>query len=139
MRQPKIPKYPFRRVGSAERQSAKTIKSLAREAYASGQGKPKYKPAKQYLDREKNIAVTERPVHGIKPPKWLLARFARHASIKVVINDLFERLRRAPSKRTILFTQYGLNEIGRRRGGGRLLRQTITQSLVDKFQAKGGK
>ncbi len=137
MKQPKIPKYPFRKVGPAEKPSHNALKSLARTDCAAGPGKLKYRPSQRFHDREKALAMTEKPVYGIRPPKWLLARIARHASVTVVIEDLLKRLRRAPTRKAILFTQCGLNELGRRRGGGALLRRIITQKLVDEFQAKG--
>lgn len=139
MKQPKVPKYPFRRVGPADKPTQNDLRSLARSAYASGKGEAKIKPSKQYLDLEKKKAVMEKPAHGIRPPKWLLARMARHAPTRVIVGDLIKRLRRLPSEKNIRFTQCGFNELGRRRGGGKLLRRTITQQLVDEFQAKGEK
>lgn len=139
MTKPEIPKYPFERVGPAAKPSKKTLKSLARSDYSSGKGKQKGEPSKRFLDREKKIAVKEKPVHGVRPPKWLLARFAKHVPVSVVIEDLFKYLRRDRSEKNMRFTQYGLNEIGRRRGGGRLLRKTLSQEVVDEFQAKGEK
>ena len=111
-----IPRYPFRRIGAAEKPTPKVLRS--------------------YLDREKKLAVTEKSIHGVRPPRWLLARIERHAPVGVVVDDLLKRLRRAPSAKNIRFTQCGLNELGRRRGGGKLLRRTITQQLFDEFQAK---
>lgn len=139
MKQPKVPKYPFRRVGSADKPSEKTLKSLACKEITSGQGKPKLRLSKRSLDRERKLAVVEKSVHGMRPPKWLLARIAKHAPVRVVMDDVFRRLRRTPSENNLRFTQRALNELGRRRGGGKLLRQTVTQKLVDEFQAKGGK
>jgi hypothetical protein len=54
----------------------------------------------------------------------------------VVAKDLLDRLRRAPGERNLRTTRNALQELGRRRGGGRFLRKLVTQELVDEFQAK---
>jgi len=131
-----IPRYPFRRIGAAEKPTPKVLRSLARPETASGRPETRLRLSRSYLDREKKLAVTEKSIHGVRPPRWLLARIERHAPVGVVVDDLLKRLRRAPSAKNIRFTQCGLNELGRRRGGGKLLRRTITQQLFDEFQAK---
>lgn len=137
MPQRRIPSYPYNRVKPAGKPTEKEWHSLNRNNIASGPGKPRLKPPKKFLDRQKKAAVSESPPYLVKPPRWVLARFARHVKVSVVCNDLIKRLRRAPSKRAFIETQQGFNEIGRRRGGGKLLRSIITQKLVDKFIERG--
>lgn len=138
MPQSRIPKYPYKVVNKAKKPTEKDWYSLTHGEIASGQGKPKQKPPIKFLEFQKKATVTESLPSRLKPPRWVLARFARHAKISVVSNDLLKRLRRAPSKRAFIETQQGFNEIGRRRGGGKLLRSIITQELVDEFINRGG-
>ena len=139
MAKPKIPKYPFKRVGSAEKPTVKMLKSMNREYQSSGQGKTRIKPSRKFLARERIMADNERPVRNLRAPKWLLSRIARHAPVKLVVNDLVERLRRSSTEKNLRFTQAGFNELGRMRGGGKLIRGIVTQKLVDEFQVKGRK
>ena len=137
MSRQRIPKYPYKQVKPAEPPTESEWVSMNREDIASGPGKPRLTPPKKFLDHEKKTAITESPPYRVKPPRWVLARIARHVKVSVVCNDLITRLRRAPSKRAYIETQQGFNEIGRRRGGGKLLRSIITQELVDEFIERG--
>jgi hypothetical protein len=138
MLQPKIPKYPFKRVGLAARPMQRDWHIMTSAEIDAGPGLKSHMPPQRILEIQKDASITEIPAYRSVPPKWVLARIARHVSVKVVCEDLITRLRRAPSKRAYLETQLGFNELGRRRGGGKLLRRFITQDLVDEFIKKGG-
>jgi hypothetical protein len=131
-----MPNYPFRRVGSADSPSLEALRSLARTPLHFEQVELTHKPSPRFVAREESLAVTEELPYGLRPPNWVLARFAQHASVATVIDDLFKRLSRSPSEKNMRFTQHALNELGRRRGGGRLLRRIVTQKLVDEYQAR---
>lgn len=134
----RIPKYPFRKVGVAKKPTHQEWHRMMNAEIKSGPAVENQIPSRVLLDVQKKAAITEIPPYHTTPPRWVLARVARHARISVVCNDLITRLRRAPSKRAFIETQQGFNELGRRRGGGKLLRRIITQELVDEFIAKGG-
>ena len=136
MSKPNIPKYPYRRVKPAGKPSPKIINSLLRKDVVSGVMQPSCKPPDDFIKREQKSSVIEKYLHDIPTPKWLLARFERHTSRKVIMNDIITRLRRAPSKKNFRLTQRLLNEMGRRPGGGRYIHRQITQDLINEFQIK---
>jgi len=138
MLEPRIPRYPFRKVGNAKKPTALEWHRMTNAEIKSGPAAEELTIDRRIIDIQKKAAITEIPPYKTTPPRWVLARVARHARINVVCNDLITRLRRAPSKRAFIETQQGFNELGRRRGGGKLLRRVITQELVDEFIAKGG-
>ena len=136
MPKPKQPKNPFRRVKPAAKLKDRDFKKLDRGTTAAGAVKAPRKLPQSVQAREKTIAAVEKPLHGTRPQRWVLARVARHASPRVIAKDLIDRLRRAPSEKNLRATRDGLHELGRRRGGGRFIRRLVTQELVDEFQAK---
>jgi hypothetical protein len=131
-----MPKYSFRRVKPAEPPTAKNLRGLIRHDTASGGKQPRLKPTTGFLELEKKSAVIEKHLPGIRVPKWYYARRTRGASLNAVWNEMLKRLRRAPSESNLRLAQYLLNEQGRRRGGGKFVHRTVTQKLVDEFQAK---
>jgi hypothetical protein len=125
--------YPFARAAEASEPDKKRLRSLGRPETAAGPAEPAARPPARFLDQEVASVTVDGRQAEIRPPKWFYARVARGASSAQVMNDMAVRLRRAPSERALRLTRRVLEEVGRRRGGGRLVRRAMTQELVDEF------
>ena len=128
--------YPFRRLKPPKDPTVKEMVSLNRDVTACGYYRPKKAFPRKWLKHAKTMVMKNEIPEDFRAPRWIEARIARRASMKVILDDIIKRLRRAPSERAFRLVLLALNEIGKRRGGGRLLRRTITQKLVNEFQAR---
>lgn len=131
-------KYPFdrQRPSRALQRSALTDLLAQREA-RSGSREPPNELDTAFIERQRGLVE-----HAAQPsrrtvPKWVYARIERRTPPSAIASDVIERLRRAPSERGYREAGELLNELGRRRGGARLVRELVTQELVDEFLRKG--
>jgi hypothetical protein len=131
-RRPTKPKYPFKRVGNAADMTMDTAEAIAHEDSSAGAGKIPRIPA-SFQEHANASARGIRLVDDRLTTKLVYAHIERGSSTQKVLDDGVIRAKRAPSRRNLERMGAVANEVGRRRGGGRLLRQTVTQAVVDEL------
>jgi hypothetical protein len=88
--------------------------------------------AAAFLTKEKATVQHYRPAK-VKLPKWLTAKIESKASPKEVLEYLVDRVKKAPSKDSLVLMQMVFNEIGRRPEGNIAIRQVIQQHNMVEF------
>jgi hypothetical protein len=138
MPEKKIPDYVFTKVEPREPLTEMELIKMARREIAAGVGNtPEIKISNKFVKRQNEMVRAEKRVCKVKPPNWLKAHFAKHSPINEVLDQLIKRLDRIPSEQILRETQIGLNELGRRPGGYKLLKELLTQEFVNKYLEKG--
>jgi hypothetical protein len=111
---------------------------MERPDAAHGEGKAPRHPPAAFLRREIEEAPEDRLRDDAQISRWLHAHAESGASSRAVTEAMIERARRHPSRRSFERIRSVLLEVGRRRGGGKKLRELITQDLVDELVEKEG-
>jgi hypothetical protein len=132
-RQPAPFDYPYTRVRGAADVSADDAASLDRGDPKNGAGKPPRPVPSGFDAKEKAGAIDEPQVADALSLRLLHAHAERASSARTVLEDAAARAVRAPNRRNLGRMQTVANEIGRRRGGGKLIRELLTQDLVDRL------
>jgi hypothetical protein len=131
-------RYPFKKVGAAREASREMLRSLERPEAAQGEGKAPRRPPAAFLQREVEEAPEDRLRDDAQISRWLHAHAESGASSRTVTEEMIERARRHPSRRSFERIRSVLLEVGRRRGGGKRLRELVTQEVVDELIGKEG-
>jgi len=124
--------YPYKKVTASE-PSASDGASIQRGDSNSGSGTAPRALPKAFEDRQRKSNLDEPQIADALTQRFIYAHAERRASSRTVLDEVASRAKRAPSRKNLERMQAVANEIGRRRGGGKLLREVVTQVLVDQL------
>ena len=127
------PKNPFRKVGAAKKIRTEDAVSATYEPTRSGAADRTPRVPAAFDPREQASAIDDPLITDAMTRRFLYGHIERKTSIDGVLESAGKSSVRAPSTRNLERMRSVVNEMGRRRGGGRKLRSTLTQELVDEI------
>jgi hypothetical protein len=132
-------KYPFKRVGAADPPEPDQAASLLRSEARSGRPQKPPRVPQAFLKRERAATIDDPVVADARTRKLLYAHVERDDSGSAVLASALKRALRAPSTRNLERMRAVANEVGRRRGGGKALREALTEEAVEELIRRSAK
>lgn len=124
-------KYPFVRRGKREPLSANEAMSFSRTPPGNKVMSQKIKITKAFLEKSKTAFTDDKNLHDERVSKLLHAHMERKSTSSEVLEKAAKNALRAPAKKNLERAKTVANEIGRKRGGGSLMRKMLTQDIVN--------
>ena len=126
-------KYPLKRVGPADSIDIDQAESILRNEAKSGQPEKTPRIPKAFVKHERAAVVDDPVIADQRTRKLMYAHIERDDSSGTVLAAALKRALRAPSTRNLERMRAVANEIGRRRGGGKALREILTEEAVEEL------
>jgi len=125
--------YPYKRMGKRSPLSKGEELALFRAQTQSKTSVHKIKLGKAFIEQQKSSFKDDNNLHDERVSKILHAHMERKSSSKAVLEQTAKNALRAPAKQNLRRMQSISNEIGRKRGGGKLLHEMLTQDMVNQL------
>lgn len=129
--------YPYRKVGQRKLLSNEERLSLAQTESSAGIGRPRAQVPRAFLRRQRTVSTVGSGLLRFRPPAWARRLTAARRPRQEMLDALEKRVYRAPAEKNLRQALIILNDIGRLRGGGKLLRERLTQQVVDRLIGGG--
>jgi len=125
--------YPYKRVGKRSPLSKSETLALFRTQSQPKTKIHKIKLHKNFVEKNKSSFKDDKNLNDERVSKILHAHMERKSTSKAVLEQTAKHALRAPAKQNLMRMKAIANEIGRKRGGGKILREMLTQDMVNQL------